>query len=83
MGLKDYTGDDIYAHTGVITDKSTCGFRLEICDRCLGHVNNPKVKMTKVSANVYTLTISPSISEFYGVPSADIIMKLAFVFRSY
>lgn len=25
MGLKDYTGDDLYAHTGVITDKSTGG----------------------------------------------------------
>ncbi|TFH47737.1 MAG: hypothetical protein E4G92_04705, partial [Bacteroidia bacterium] len=22
MGLKDYSGDDVYAHTGVITDKS-------------------------------------------------------------
>ena len=33
-GLKDYSGD-IYAHTGVITDKSTSTFRLEICDRPL------------------------------------------------
>ncbi len=25
MGLKDYPGDDVYAHTGVITDQSTGG----------------------------------------------------------
>ena len=25
MGLKDYPGDDVYAHTGVITDKSSGG----------------------------------------------------------
>ncbi|MCJ7449724.1 MAG: alpha-amylase family glycosyl hydrolase [Bacteroidales bacterium] len=81
MGLKDYSGNDIYAHTGVITDKSTSGtdWKYVIASWT---TNLPKAKLTKVSANVYTLTISPSIREFYSVPSTETIKKLAFVFRN-
>jgi glycosidase len=80
MGLKDYTGD-VYAHTGVITDKSTSGsdWKFVIAP---WETNLPKAKMTRVSSNVYTLSISPSIRDFYGVPTSDTIKKLAFVFRS-
>ena len=81
MGLKDYAGDDVYAHTGVITDKSTSSsdWKYVIAEWT---VNLPKAKLTKVSANVYTLSISPSIREFYGVPASEKILKLAFVFRN-
>jgi len=81
MGLKDYTGDDVYAHTGVITDQSTgrSDWKYVIATWT---TNIPKAKLTKVSANVYTLTISPSIREFYGVPAGEKILKLAFVFRN-
>jgi 1,4-alpha-glucan branching enzyme len=81
MGLKDYAGDDVYAHTGVITDKSTSSsdWKYVIAEWT---VNLPKAKLTKVSANAYTLSISPSIREFYGVPSSEKILKLAFVFRN-
>lgn len=81
MGLKDYAGDDIYAHTGVITDKSSGGSDWKYVIAPWGTFT-AKVKMTKVSANVYTLSISPSIREFYSVPAADKILKLAFVFRN-
>ena len=81
MGLKDYSGDDVYAHTGVITDKSTGGtdWKYVIAPWT---TNLPKARLTKVSANAYTLTISPSIREFYNVPSTETIRKLAFVFRN-
>lgn len=81
MGLKDYPGDDIYAHTGVITDKSTSGsdWKYEVAK---WGTFLPKAKLTKVSDNVYTLTITPSIREYYGVPEEEKILKLAFVFRN-
>ncbi|MCU0377409.1 MAG: alpha-amylase family glycosyl hydrolase [Bacteroidales bacterium] len=79
-GLKDYTGD-VYAHTGVITDKSTSPSDWKYV-LSPWTVNIPEAKLTRVSANVYTLTISPSIREFYDVPLTDTIKKLAFVFRN-
>jgi 1,4-alpha-glucan branching enzyme len=81
MGLKDYTGDDVYAHTGVITDQSTSGSDWKYVVAPWS-TNLPKAKLTKVSANVYTLSISPSIREYYGVPSGESILKMAFVFRN-
>jgi len=81
MGLKDYTGDDVYAHTGVITDKSAGGSDWKYVVASWT-TNVPKAKMTKVSANVYTLTISPSIRDYFGVPATEEIRKLAFVFRN-
>ena len=79
-GLKDYSGD-IYAHTGVITDKSTStsDWKYVIAP---WNSNIPKAKLTRVSANIYTLEISPDIRNFYGVPVGETIKQLAFVFRS-
>jgi len=81
MGLKDYPGEDVYAHTGVITDKSTGGSDWKYVIATWS-TNLPEAKLVKVSANVYTLTITPSIREFYGVPAEEKILKLAFVFRN-
>ncbi len=79
-GLKDYTGD-VYAHTGVITDKSTSGadWKYVIADWT---ANTEKAKMTQVSANIYELQINPDIRSFYGVPAGEQIKQMAFVFRS-
>jgi glycosidase len=85
MGLKDYAGDDVYAHTGVITNLSTgpADWKYVVSGTWSTTVPPPaKVKLTKVSANVYTLTITPSIREFYGVPAGEQILKMAFVFRN-
>ncbi len=79
MGLKDYTGDDVYAHTGVITNLSGGQWKYVVATWT---TNLPKAKLTKVSANVYTLSITPSIREYYGVPAGEQILKLAFVFRN-
>jgi 1,4-alpha-glucan branching enzyme len=81
MGLKDYTGTSkIYAHTGVITDQSTGGsdWKYVIAD---WGVFMPEARLTQTGTNTYTLNITPSIREYYGVPAGEKILKLAFVFR--
>lgn len=79
-GLKDFTGD-VYAHTGVITDKSSSSsdWKYIIAP---WNVNTGKAKMTRTGTNTYTLEITPDIRTFYGVPSGEIIKQMAFVFRS-
>ncbi len=79
-GLKDFTGD-IYAHTGVITDKSTSSsdWKYVIAPWTS---NIPKAKLTRVTANTYTLELTPDIRSFYGVPFGETIKQMAFVFRS-
>ena len=78
--LKDYTGD-IYAHTGLITDQSSGlgDWKYVIAGWT---ENTEKAKLTKVSANLYTLEIQPNIREFYEVQEGDTILQLAFVFRN-
>jgi len=79
-GLKDYTGD-VYAHTGVITDKSTNSHDWKYVKA--GWTENiPACKMTKIGDNLWQLNIKPSIRDYYGVPANEKILKLAFVFRS-
>jgi len=79
-GLKDYPGE-IYAHTGVITDKSTSpsDWKYVIAGWT---INTPKAKLTRVTSNTYSLEITPDIRTFYGVPSGETIKQMAFVFRS-
>ncbi len=79
-GLKDFTGD-VYAHTGVITDKSTSStdWKYVIASWT---TNLPKAKLTRVNSNTYTLEITPDIRTFYSVPASETVKQLAFVFRS-
>lgn len=79
-GLKDFTGD-VYAHTGVITNKSTSAsdWKYVLANWTS---NIPKAKLTRVTANTYTLEITPDIQSFYGVPAGEVIKQIAFVFRS-
>lgn len=79
-GLKDYTGD-VYAHIGVITNLSTGDSDWKYAPASWGD-NSPKYKLTRVSANQYTLTLTPSLREYFGVPAGETILKLAMVFRS-
>jgi hypothetical protein len=79
-GLAGYSGD-VYAHTGVITNNSTGGSDWKYVVSDWGE-NLPKTKLTRISTDVYTLSITPGIREYYGVPVGETILKLAFVFRS-
>lgn len=85
MGMKDYTGDDVYAYTGLITSISTgpTDWKHVVSGVWSTTVPPPdKVKMTRTGVNTYTLTITPSIREWYSVPAEEQILKLAFVFRN-
>jgi glycosidase len=79
-GLKDFTGD-VYVHTGVITNKSTSSSDWKYVIGSWGN-NITQPKLTRVSPNIYTLSISPDIRSFYKVPAGETIQQMAFVFRS-
>jgi len=81
-GLKD-CACSIYVHTGVITDKSTSSADWKYVQTTWGTVN-PNWEMKKVpgKSNLYSFEITPSIRSFYKVPTGELILKLAFVFRN-
>lgn len=79
QGLKGYTGT-VYAHTGVITDKSANDSEWKSAPTWGD--NSSKYRLTKVSTDKYKLTI-PSIATYYtNIPAGEVVKKLAFVFRS-
>lgn len=67
-----------YAHTGLITEKSTSSSDWKYVGTTWRE-NNPKYKMTKV-ADGWQLTI-PNIYTFYGCPETEEIERIAFVFN--
>jgi len=79
-GLAGYTGD-IYAHTGVITDKSSGSSDWKYVKAGWSE-NIPACKLTSLGNNKWKLIISPSIRGYYNVPAIEEIQKMAFVFRS-
>ncbi|WP_291529792.1 alpha-amylase family glycosyl hydrolase [Bacteroides sp. UBA939] len=79
-GLKSFTGD-VYAHTGVITNKSAGGSDWKYAVAGWA-VNLPKAKMTRLGNDKWELKITPNIRAYYGVPASETIKQMAFVFRS-
>ena len=80
MGLKDYAGTDVYAHAGVITNASGSNSDWKHAPAWLD--NSAKYKLTKVSANLYSLFIS-NIKTYYNITDPnEQVLKLAFVFRN-
>jgi 1,4-alpha-glucan branching enzyme len=79
-GLAGYTGD-VYAHTGVITNLSTGPSDWKYVKTGWG-VNTSATRLTRIGTDLYKLTITPDIRQYYGVPANEQILKMAFVFRS-
>ncbi|MDH6359280.1 alpha-amylase family glycosyl hydrolase [Parabacteroides sp. PF5-9] len=77
-GLQGYTGD-VYAHTGVITDKSN-GQEWRYAPTWGD--NQEKYKLASLGDDQWKLTITPNVRTYYQVPEEETILKLAFVFRS-
>jgi len=79
-GLEDHTGD-IYAHTGLITSASNdnSDWKNVITEWT---ENTEKNKLTKTGDNSYTLSITPTVFEFYNVPTTTTINSIAILFRS-
>ncbi len=69
----------VYAHAGVITEESTSQNDWKYVQGNWG-TDDPKVRMTKVSDNLYSLTYN--VKTFYNVPDNEQIEQLAFVFRN-
>ena len=80
QGLMNYSGTDVYAHTGVITNLSSgpSDWRYVIAE---WNQNLPKAKLNKIDQNLWKLTIGHPY-DYYGVPKSEKILKLAFVFRN-
>ncbi|HZV70624.1 MAG TPA: alpha-amylase family glycosyl hydrolase [Saprospiraceae bacterium] len=76
--LAGFTGP-VYAHTGVITDLSTSGSDWK---HVIGNwgTADARVLMHKESQDLYS--ISYNITDFYGIPANELVLKLAFVFRN-
>ncbi len=78
-GLKGFTGE-VYAHTGVITDKSASNSDWKYAPTW-GN-NAEKYKLTSLGNDKWQLDITPDIRTYYGVPATENVLQLAFVFRS-
>ena len=85
-GLNGNT-EDWYAHTGVITDKSTSSSDWKYVKTPwpntsnLAQANTDANRLAKIGNNKGTLYIE-NIRNYYGVPSNEKILKLCFVFRN-
>lgn len=86
-GLKDFTGD-VYAHVGVITDKSkdATDWKYVVTPwpstTNLALANTPKNKLTTLGSNKYKLTLPGGVRSYFGVPAGEKVQKIALVFRS-
>lgn len=79
-GLKGYTGD-VYAHIGVITNKSTGDNDWKYVVSEWGE-NLAKTKLTRTSADKYQLSIPTDVRTYFAVPVNEKILKIVMVFRS-
>lgn len=75
--LESYSGD-VYTHTGVLLEGD------ENWHHVIGNWGNntTQPKLTGIGNHQYTLSVTPSIRDFYDVPANEIIRQMAFVFRS-
>ncbi|NDP22863.1 MAG: T9SS type A sorting domain-containing protein [Paludibacter sp.] len=79
-GLKDYAGTDVYAHTGVITTASASNTDWKHAPTWLD--NSPKYLLISLGNNKWKLSIIPSLKDYYGLATGEVVTKMAFVFRN-
>ncbi|MFN3753155.1 alpha-amylase family glycosyl hydrolase [Flavobacterium sp.] len=75
--LASYTGT-IYAYIGVTVN----GVQWQNIKGSSVWGNNIQPQMTQVTANTYSLTISPDLFTYFGVSTANSITQICVVFRS-
>lgn len=75
-GLKDYTGDDVYAHIGVTT---AAGDWQHV--QADWNQNIAKCKLARVDANTYSLAIG-DIRSYFGLTDAEHATRICLVFRN-
>lgn len=74
-GLYNYDGD-VYVHIGVVEGNNWMYVPAD------WNENIAKCKMTKVEANVWSITLSPNIRQWFGVASGTPVQKIGIVFRN-
>ncbi|GAB4312198.1 MAG: hypothetical protein Kow00127_02640 [Bacteroidales bacterium] len=74
--LENWNGD-IYTHTGVTVN----GNQWQYVIGSWGN-NSTQPKLDALGGNLYSLDLTPTLRDFYGVPSSGDISELCFVFRS-
>ena len=72
---------DLYAHTGVLTDKSTSNGDWKYVLSDWGE-NIPECKLESKGDNIWYYTIKGGVHAWYGVPETEAVTHIAFVFRS-
>ncbi len=75
--LENYNGT-VYTHTGVIVEGSSNW--AHVIGDWGNNENQPE--LTSLGNNLYELIITPEIRTFYSVNPSEVILKMAFVFRS-
>ncbi len=78
--IENFTGD-VYAHTGVLTDKSSDSSKWRYT-KAGWTENKAECKLKRHGNNLWTLTIKGGPRAYYKVPATEEIQALAFVFRS-
>lgn len=78
--IENFTGE-MYAHTGVLTDKSNSTSAWRYTKTNWGQ-NTPETKLENLGNNLWALVIKGGPRAYYGVPAGEKIKALAFVFRS-
>ena len=72
---------DLYAHTGVLTEKSTSNGDWKYVLSDWGE-NIPECKLESKGDNIWHYTIKGGVHAWYGVPETETVTHIAFVFRS-
>jgi glycosidase len=82
-GLLGYNPDDVYVHTGVITNLSTnpSNWRY-VAFNANFNVPNASLKAESLGNNRWRFRILSNIRAFYGVPGGETILKISILFRS-
>ncbi len=78
-GLAGYT-EDVYVHIGVYTNLSPATWKYVKTD---WGENTPETKLTRISADYYSITLSPNIRDYFAVPEGETITTICLVFRAH
>jgi 1,4-alpha-glucan branching enzyme len=73
-GLFDYTGD-VYLYSGIIWDGEWRNQPSAWTD------NNPKYKMSRIDRNVWSITLGPTVRNWYGAATSE-VTNLGIIVRS-
>lgn len=82
-GLLGYNPDDVYVHTGVITNLSTSSSDWKyVAFNANFNQANANLKAESLGGNRWRFRILTNIRAYYGVPGGETILKISILFRN-